>query len=109
MVQKAMHVDPSKRHQSAADFRRALEQARPVVWWRLISPGPHEWEGEAANGTSWRAAIQGAQNRFRFTLTRRGPGKDWRHVKADERNNASESLLVLHATEVLGRVALEGK
>lgn len=109
-VNKAMHVDPAKRYGDARTFRRALEQARPYVSWWPTSPATgFGWEGGAADGTTWRAAIEPSpRGGFRFTVERRRQGKSWRKQNADARDMPNELDATNHAHDVLSRIAVVG-
>lgn len=109
-VVKAMHVDPAKRYADARSFRRALEQARPhVSWWPTNPATGLGWEGVAADGTTWRAAIEPrTKGGFRFAVERRLPDKAWRKQNGDARDTTSLDDATDHAHEVLSRIAVEG-
>jgi serine/threonine protein kinase len=49
ITNKSMHVDPTKRYQSAAAFRQALEKIRIAINWKRISSS--EWKGEQGQHT----------------------------------------------------------
>lgn len=108
VIVKALHLNPDKRYSSAAAFRRALEQARPQVSWRM-TPLANEWDGEGADGSSWRAGVAQRRGGYRFEVVRRLPGRGWRRLAADERNGGTEAELLAHAEEVMGRVAEHGR
>jgi serine/threonine-protein kinase len=110
VVQKALHADPAKRYASAATLRHALEKARPTVsWWPTPAATGVAWEGAAADGTTWRAALE---PRFRggygFTLERRLLGKAWRRQASDCLQVADEAAGLAYAAGILGRVAMDG-
>lgn len=109
-VTKAMHVDPAKRYADARSFRRALEQARPQVsWWPTNPATGFGWEGAAADGTTWRAAIEPRpKGGFRFTVERRLPNKAWRKQNVDARDTTSAEDATKNAHEVLSRIAVQG-
>lgn len=108
-VTKAMHLDPAKRHPSAAAFRRVLEQARPRVSWRPDFKETYAWEGESEDGADWRAAVVARRGGHRFTASRRLPNRDWRRLAADQRDDDTAEELLPHAAEVLGRLAARGR
>lgn len=107
---KAMHVDPAKRYADARTFRRALEQSRPQVsWWPTHPATGFGWEGAAADGTTWRAAIEPrTKGGFRFTVERRLPDKAWRKQNTDGRDTTDVEDATNHAHEVLSRIAAKG-
>jgi serine/threonine-protein kinase len=108
VIVKALHVDPGKRYPSASAFRRALEQARPAVSWKM-TPGVEHWDGEGPDGSSWRAEVVKRRGGFRFEVARRLPGRGWRRLAADERDGNSPAELLPHAEQALGRVAENGR
>ncbi|WAC93481.1 serine/threonine-protein kinase [Mycobacterium sp. Aquia_213] len=110
VVKKAMHVDPSRRYANAKKFRSALEKVRPHVSWWPTSPATGlGWEGIAADGTTWRAAVEPKlRTGYRFTVERRLIGKSWRGKPADAHDTATEAEAIERAHAVLGRIAVDG-
>lgn len=101
-VRAGMHPDPAKRPQTAADFRRTLEQARPVVSW---FPQPDdEWWG-TSNAAGWFVKVVRGTGGLRVE-TKRDLGRGARRVGAgctdpmseDERNAFLQRLLETVAT-----------
>lgn len=110
VVNRAMHIDPSKRYADAGTFRRALEKARPKVSWWPGTPGIGSgWEGTAVNGTAtFRAVVEPSKKGFRFGVERRLYGRTWRRIARDSFEAASEFDAIAHAEVVLGRIAVAG-
>lgn len=105
-VLKAMAPDPTKRFSSAADFRRALEQARPRVSWVVDAGSSHQWSGTGNDGVGWQASIvERSRGGFKFSVQRRLNGKEWRQIGADARSGSSSEALLAHAGQVLQRIA----
>jgi serine/threonine-protein kinase len=109
-VKRAMHVDPNRRYADARTFRRALEQARPLVsWWPTSPASGFGWEGVHPEGATWRAAVEPkVKGGYRFTVERRLLGKAWRNRAADALDTATEAEAVDHAHAVLSRIAVKG-
>lgn len=110
-VNKAMHVEASKRYADARTFRRALENSRPRVSWWPTSPATGSgWEGvTVADGTTWRAVIEPkARCGFQFKVERRLVNKAWRQLRADRLDASSVDEITQHAHNVLSRIAVNG-
>ncbi|MFC4072860.1 serine/threonine-protein kinase [Actinoplanes subglobosus] len=104
---KALHIDPTKRFQSASDMRHALEAARPKVSWRMTTSDT--WEGISTVGVEWRAGVENSKRGLGFFLKRRTPGKNFRSVTADCAQFTSRANALDHAAAVLQRVAVSGR
>lgn len=74
VVLKAINRDPAKRFAGAAEYRHALERARPAVSWYLSqSAGAMSWRGTAADGGRvWEAHLSRNGSQYEFIVTR-GP------------------------------------
>ncbi|WP_433317037.1 serine/threonine-protein kinase [Micromonospora sp. CA-269861] len=112
VVRKALHVDPSRRYASASQLRHALEVSRPCVsWTQVYTDGGQGWDGAMIDGSAmWRARLSlTRRHRHSFRLERCGLGGTYRSRGADagEFNDRGEAMR--HATEILGRVASQGR
>lgn len=83
IVHKAIHRDPTRRYQRAADFRTALMALR-VIGWRRTAGG---WEGPDS-GTScvYRVVAEPRRGGIQLSAVRRiGPTGPWRRYGVDDR------------------------
>ena len=113
VARRAMHVDPVKRFQSAAEMRHSLEAARPNVSWSASVRARTDltWEGESIDGsTSWRAAISAARgSAWDFRVERRLSGKSFRTVRSASGRFSDRDTAMEHAPAVLQRIAVQGR
>jgi serine/threonine-protein kinase len=105
-ITKAVHPDPSKRFQSVADLRHALEKSRPDVSWRRSTSDPDGWEGSDRDGRTYIARIDrdGAGSGQFSVLRKIERSKDYRSVTKDA-FKGTEGDTEAHAAEVLQRYA----
>jgi eukaryotic-like serine/threonine-protein kinase len=113
VVRKAMHCEPSRRYASASDLRHALEGVRPMTSWvpvTIAGPGM-AWEAIATDGGSQcRARLAPNQHgKYLFKLERQGPSGNFRENRQDRLTCFSLKETLLHAAEVLQRIATEGR
>jgi serine/threonine protein kinase len=109
VVNRAMSSDPGKRFTSAAAFRRALEQARPVVSWTVNMSEPNKWIGISAEGAEWRVEVlSSSSNSFGLEVMRALPGKKLRRYSSDQSTHSTQHEAFEQAALVLERVATNG-
>ena len=80
-VARSLTVDPTKRFQTAADFRHALEQSRPLVSWDCFQePGRMHWVGLRQGEAAWNAELASRNGRVTFDARKRGPSGSYRRI-----------------------------
>ncbi len=109
-LDRALHADPAKRWESASVLRRQLEMARPTVSWTPHSEpsGGSSWTGVDQAGVQWHAQLNGADDRWEFSLTKQLPGKQPRQQRAGALRAASPHDAHDHAAAVLQKLATDG-
>ncbi len=108
-IRKGLSVDPSRRYETVAHFRHAVEQSRPVVSWSQSAGGALGWNGEAMDGTTWRCQVeQGTRGRMQFTIEKRLAGRSFRTLGADRAFFSDEATAMVHASTVMSRIAASG-
>lgn len=107
VVAKALHRDPTKRFQSASEFRHALEACRPVVSWTPDPTGAPIWIGVDSAHRTYRAEItqRGSTSVFRML---KSTARGYRRVRPDELAG-DQATVAQHAATVLQRYAQAGK
>lgn len=111
VAQKAMSLEPSKRYQSATEFRHGLEKARPVVSWsnNSLMADTTEWSGKnALTGDEWMATLNVSMGKSRFEIRRQLQGKAWRTLRKEGFASLSAAAAKEYAAKVLQRVAVQG-
>lgn len=107
VARKATNLDPTKRFETAADMRHALEQARPAVSWSVSYPvaGVVIWDGTGV-GVEWRARMDtDATRRSSFLVEKRISGKSLRQQHAHDKSDLNGTDADKHAYDVLGGIA----
>lgn len=105
-VAAALHVNPDKRFQTAADFRLALTRAQPCVSWQVRSP--IGWTGFGIDNFLWDAQILESAGSHTFILRRGRSPEKLREVRADRFKESSLKKVEVHARSILQRVAQRG-
>ena len=110
VIAKALHIDPTKRFQTAAALRHALEKSRPTVSWDPGPAGSDTWSGSTPDpdGRRFHAEIvrSGSVAEFRVQKQAR-PNGPFRHITADGLTGTHDAVET-HAASVLQRYAEKG-
>jgi len=111
IVNKAMSVDPAKRHTSGATLRHALEQTPLLVDWDVatLAGGGRLWDG-VADGYGFESTVEpiGPGN-WAFTLKRRSVSGQFRKSTADSVSGLSSAEVSRHESRVLQRLTTTGR
>lgn len=83
VINKAMHVDPSKRYQSAQEMRHALERiVVKVNWIEMISPNVYQWNCKRSNKYYEVTQAKITDNRWSVTIRKGRSEKTLRKITA---------------------------
>lgn len=109
VVNKAMHVEPTQRYQSASELRLAMEQLS-VLWDWHEEPRPDGVRWVAASpGSTFLAELVKQGKQYSFSVRKEGPTGKPRRIVADCRSGLTKALAHRHAHAVLSRITTAGK
>ncbi|MEC5169169.1 serine/threonine-protein kinase [Glaciihabitans sp. GrIS 2.15] len=106
-VSRAINRKPEKRFASAADFRHALEQSRPVVGWEMSRrSGSVTWNGYKSGELTWLAEFSVSGHEINFDARKVGANGKHRRMSLANYKGADINTATAHASRMLNGIAV---